>query len=68
MTTKEVNIPFVKTIYATKEDFADFQGFVNRAENDPEVKNAGAVKVEILITTRSSLPLIGMPTARTMKS
>jgi len=44
MTAREVTIPFCKEIRATPEDFEDFQAFVNRLENDPEVKEAGVAK------------------------
>jgi jmjN domain len=48
MSNKEVNIPFCKKIHATEEDFSDFQAFVNRVEQDPEVVQAGVVKVKAL--------------------
>ena len=47
MNNKEEVIPFSKIIHATKEDFEDFQGFVNRMEQDPEVKASGIVKVDM---------------------
>lgn len=67
MSNKEVHIPFCKTIHATKEDFADFQGFVNRVETDPEVQKAGVVKV-IRNSARSSLLQSGNLLCINMKS
>lgn len=46
MSSKEQDIPLCKVIQATLEDFADFQAFVNRIEDDPEVKKSGIVKVQ----------------------
>lgn len=48
MSNKEVKIPFCKTIHASEEDFSDFQAFVNRIEQDPDVIKAGVVKVNTL--------------------
>ena len=56
MSSKEQDIPFCKVVHATAEDFADFQGFVNRMEDDPEVKKSGILKVRE--------PLAGDPSAR----
>lgn len=56
MSSKEQDIPMCKVVHATAEDFLDFQAFVNRMEDDPEVKKSGIVKVR--------RPLAGHPSAR----
>lgn len=47
MSAKETIIPHCKIVKATEADFEDFQGFVNRIEQDPEVQKAGLVKVQV---------------------
>jgi len=56
MSSKEQDIPLCKVIHASAEDFQDFQAFVNRMEEDPEVKKSGIVKV--------ARPLAGDPSPR----